>query len=66
MIMINNYEVLGETYESYIDIIASLSREGEKYGIFFVISATGVNAVRGKTAQNFATQLCLQCNEEGD
>ena len=38
MIMINNYEVLGETYESYIDTIASLSREGEKYGIFFVIS----------------------------
>ena len=66
MIMINNYEVLGETYESYIDTIASLSREGEKYGIFFVISATGVNAVRGKTSQNFATQLCLQFNDEGD
>lgn len=66
MIMINNYEVLGETYENYIDIISSLSREGEKYGIFFVISATGVNAVRGKTSQNFATQLCLQFNDEGD
>ena len=64
--MINNYEVLGETYEQYIDMIASLSREGEKYGIFFVISATGVNAVRGKTSQNFSTQLCLQFNDEGD
>ena len=66
MIMINNYEVLSETYENFIDIISSLSREGEKYGIFFVISATGVNAVRGKTSQNFATQLCLQFNDEGD
>ena len=66
MIIVNNYEVLGETYENYIDIISSLSREGEKYGIFFVISATGVNAVRGKTSQNFSTQLCLQFNDESD
>ena len=66
MIMVNNYEVLGETYEQYIDVIAQLSREGEKYGIFFVISATGINAVRGKTSQNFGTQLCLQFNDEGD
>ena len=66
MIVINNYEVLGETYESYIEQIASLSREGEKYGIYFIISATGVNAVRGKTSQNFINQLCLQFNDEGD
>ena len=66
MIMVNNYEVLGETYEQFIEVIAQLSREGEKYGIFFVISATGINAVRGKTSQNFGTQLCLQFNDEGD
>ena len=66
IIFINNYEVLNENYEDYIDIISSLTREGEKYGIAFVISATGVNAVRGKTTQNFNKQFCLQFNDPSD
>ena len=64
MIMINNYEVFCESYEDYIDVISTMSREGEKYGIFFVISATGSGSVRGKTAQNFSKQICLQFNEK--
>ena len=66
IIFINNYEALTENYEDYIDIISSLSREGEKYGISFVISASGVNAVRGKTSQNFNKQFCLQFNDPND
>lgn len=66
IIIINNYESLSENYEDYIDIISSLSREGEKYGIVFVITASGVNAVRGKTSQNFNKQLCLQFNDPSD
>ena len=66
IIFINNYEVLNESYEDYVDIISSLSREGEKYGISFVISATGVNAVRGKTTQNFNNIFTLQFNDPTD
>ena len=66
IIFINNYEALSENYEDYTDIISSLSREGEKYGISFVITASGVNAVRGKTSQNFNKQLCLQFNDSSD
>ncbi len=66
IIFINNYESLNENYENYVDTIASLSREGEKYGINFVITATGVNAVRGKTAQNFNKQFCLSFNDPSD
>ena len=66
IIFINNYEALGENYEDYVDVIASLTREGEKYGIAFVISASGVNAVRGKTSQNFNKQYCLQFNDPND
>ena len=66
MIVINNYELLTENFEEYSDVISSMSREGEKYGIFFVITATGVTAVRGKTAQNFSNQLCLQFNDPSD
>lgn len=66
IIVINNYEVLNENYEDYIDIISSLSRECERYGISFIITATGVNSIRGKISQNFANQLCLQFNDPSD
>ena len=66
IIVINNYEVFNENYEDYIDVVSSLSREGERYGISFIITATGVNAVRGKTSQNFGNMLCLQFNDQND
>lgn len=66
IIIINNYEMFSETYEDYIDIVSGLTREGERYGISFVITATGVNAVRGKTSQNFGKQLCLNFNDPSD
>lgn len=66
IVILNNYELFSETYEDYIDILSGLTREGERYGIIFVITATGVNAVRGKTSQNFGNQLCLQFNDPND
>ena len=66
IIFINNYEVFTETYEDYADIVTTMSRDGEKYGVSFVITATGVNAVRGKTQQNFNNQLCLRFNDPSD
>ena len=66
IVIINNYEVFSETYEDLIDVVAGLSREGERYGISFIITATGVNAVRGKTTQNFSNQLCLDFNDPND
>ena len=66
IIFINNYETFTETYEDYADVVSVLSRDGEKYGVSFVITATGVNAVRGKTSQNFNNQICLQFNDPSD
>ena len=66
VVAINNYEVFSENCEDYIDIVSGFSREGERYGIVFIITATGVNAVRGKTSQNFSNQLCLQFNDPSD
>jgi len=66
LIIINNYEAFCENYEDYIDVVASLSREGEKYGISFIITASGANSVRSKTSQNFSNLLCLQFNDKND
>ena len=66
IVFINNYEALSENYEDYVDVISSLSREGEKYGISFVISASGVNAISGNTTQNFNNIFALQFNDSTD
>ncbi len=66
IIFINNYESLYENYEDYVDTISTLSRECEKYGISFVLTATGASSVRGKTSQNFNNLYCLQFNDPSD
>ncbi len=66
IVIINNYETFSESFEDYVDVVSSLSREGERYGISFIVTASGVNAVRGKTTQNFSQQLCLQFNDPSD
>ena len=66
IIIINNYELLNENYDDYVDLVSSLSREGEKYGIIFVITASASNGVRGKTTQNFGRQICIQMNDSAD
>ena len=66
VVAINNYEVFAENFEDYVDVVSGLTREGERYGILFIITATGATSVRGKTSQNFSNQLCLQFNDSND
>ena len=66
IIVLNNYEAFAESYDDYVDRISRLSREGERYGISLIITASGVNAVRSKVSQNFSKQLCLNFNDPGD
>ena len=43
-----------------------LSRDGVKYGIYFVVSAGSTNAVRYRTQQNFKFMLTMQLNDATD
>ncbi|MDD2234884.1 MAG: type VII secretion protein EssC [Desulfitobacteriaceae bacterium] len=58
--LIDNYFALSETYEVFDDKIMVLAREGIKYGIYFVATATNAAMVRYKLAVNFKMALCLQ------
>lgn len=66
VVFINNYAAFSETNENLEDEIFFLSREGAKYGIHFVLSATGTNAVRYKLLQNFGQTFVMQMNDEMD
>ena len=66
VVAINNFAAFTEIYEEKEETISYLSREGAKYGIYFVLTAIGTNAVRFKLLQNFNQQIVLQLNDEMD
>ena len=66
VVMINNYEAFVENYEALTESIAKITRDGYKYGIYFVITANNDNAIRLKVKQNFALNYALQQNSSND
>lgn len=64
--IIDNYAAFNELYENLVDELAYLSREGSKYKIYFIITATAVNEVKYKISQNFGKQYVLQMNDKSD
>jgi len=66
VVMINLYEAFDEMYPDLQDLFNSLTREGLKYGVVFILSTNGVNFIRYKLKQNFKQNLVLQLNDETD
>ena len=66
VIVINNYESYQETYPEYDDLLIGLSRECNRYGIYFVLTVNTPNGLRFKLRQNFSLTYVLQQNSEDD
>lgn len=66
VIIIHNFASFIESYEDKEDDIAYLTREGTKYGIYFVVTALTTNSVRYRLVQNFKNIYALQLNDEGE
>ena len=66
VVIINNYEAFTEVYANYEDVILQLTREGIKYGVFFIFTTSASNMIRYRLAQNFKQKLVLQLNDEND
>lgn len=66
IVIINNYEAFTEVYDNYEDIILQLTREGTKFGIYFIFTTSASNMIRYRLAQNFKQKLVLQLNDEND
>lgn len=66
VVIINNFAAFGELFEEKAGEISYLTREGTKYGIYFVLACTGINNVRFSMLQNFKLQYCLQLNNADD
>jgi DNA segregation ATPase FtsK/SpoIIIE, S-DNA-T family len=66
VVIIHNYSAFAETYESSEDVVAYLTREGVKYGIYFIVTALNTNAIRFRLLQNFRQLYVLQLNDPQD
>lgn len=66
VIVINNFAAFTELYDEKEEAVSYLSREGTKYGLYFVLTALGTGAVRFRLLQNFNQLLVLQLNDETD
>lgn len=66
VVIINNYESYQETYSKFDDILIILSRECNRYGIYFFIALNTPNGMRFKLKQNFALTYVLQQNNDDD
>ena len=66
VVVINNFAAFMELFEERTGDLNYLTREGTKYGIYFVLTCTGVNNVRLSMLQNFRNLYCLQLNNRDD
>ncbi|MDD6879375.1 MAG: type VII secretion protein EssC [bacterium] len=66
IVIVNLYEAFEEMYPDYEEDMVQLTREGIKYGIYFILSTSGVNFIRYKLKQNFKQNIVLQLNDEND
>ncbi|MCS0543632.1 hypothetical protein NXY55_27040, partial [Aeromonas veronii] len=55
-----------EMYESHEEAISYLTREGTKYGIYFIVTAAHTGAVRYRLMQNFKQLYVLQLNDTSE
>ncbi|WP_051569332.1 type VII secretion protein EssC [Alkaliphilus transvaalensis] len=65
-ILIDNYFALSETYEKVDDEMIILAREGTKYGIYLIASATNATLVKYKFAVNFKMAVTLQLTDKSE
>lgn len=65
-IVINNYDSFVENNLNLEEELIKLTRDGQRYGVFFVITANSEGSIRRKIKQNFNTLLCLRLNDISD
>lgn len=66
IVIINGFESFNELYPEFADEIVLLTREGQKYGLIFIVTVSATNNIRMKLSQNFNEKIVLQMNVEFD
>lgn len=66
-IIINGYESFVEHYDDlFDDTLLTLTREGSKTGVVFIMTTVASNDLRYRMGQNFKQKIALTLNDSGD
>ena len=66
IVMINGFDSFNEMYSDYVELLTKYTRECPRFGIYFIITATGTTSVRYKLSQNFKNIIALELNDKSD
>lgn len=66
VVLLNNYSGFTEQYDEYQEDFFLLSRDGIRFGIYFIVTAGNTGVMRYRTQQNFSTMVALQLNDATD
>ncbi len=66
VVAINSFDVFEELYNNQAEKLYELTRECNKFGIYFVLTVSSINGVKSKLLQTFKTIYSLQLNNEFD
>lgn len=64
-VVISNYGAFRENYEDHESVIEMLSKDGKKFGIFFIISDISPTFIKYKVLQNFRQHFTMQLDDGG-
>lgn len=66
LVVIDNFAEFRENYESYIEGLISLVRDGRSYGVFFLLSGQLTGNVPGKLYNLFTERYALRMADAGE
>ena len=66
IVLINNYDSFKESHEGLGEHIYKITREGERYGIIFVLAANNYRSVYNKLILNFHHTFVINMENKGD
>ncbi|MDR0513663.1 MAG: type VII secretion protein EssC [Coriobacteriaceae bacterium] len=66
LVAINDFDVFSELYEEHMNDVTMLTRDGLRYGIYFLLTASRANSVNYRLLPNFNQKLVLKFNNDDD
>ena len=67
VIIINGFELYNENYgDATFDMLTTITRDCQKYGVYFIMTSTTSNGIRSRLAQYLPNHLVFQMNDKYD
>ncbi len=65
-VIINNYDSFKESYLNYEELVIKIAREGKRYGVIMIITASTASGMYSKLVRNFNHVFVLDMNDKND